>query len=184
MSPRGGGFITRSDHFLERLFLCKEDLTVPVLRSLTTLSLSGLGNIEYSCPATNECEITKRRRKSCQACRFMKCLKVGMLKEGKSPPATARLWLLPLAGAGLQQALVLQAHLAWVKLSPGCHALLPTLCTPPSFRQLHELPSLFSVAPSTPDGVELILPTVALGLLQLHLFSLFSFPNCSCPLLF
>uniref|UniRef100_A0A8C5RK68 Estrogen related receptor gamma n=1 Tax=Laticauda laticaudata TaxID=8630 RepID=A0A8C5RK68_LATLA len=39
------------------------------------------GNIEYSCPATNECEITKRRRKSCQACRFMKCLKVGMLKE-------------------------------------------------------------------------------------------------------
>ncbi|XP_059871345.1 LOW QUALITY PROTEIN: steroid hormone receptor ERR2-like [Delphinus delphis] len=43
------------------------------------------GNIEYSCPATNECEITKRRRESCQACRFKvgKCLKVGiMLKEG------------------------------------------------------------------------------------------------------
>ncbi|CAB1335179.1 unnamed protein product [Coregonus sp. 'balchen'] len=44
------------------------------------------GNIEYSCPATNECEITKRRRKSCQACRFMKCLKVGMLKEAVSGP--------------------------------------------------------------------------------------------------
>ncbi|XP_077311927.1 steroid hormone receptor ERR1 [Lithobates pipiens] len=40
------------------------------------------GNIEYSCPATNECEITKRRRKACQACRFTKCLRVGMLKEG------------------------------------------------------------------------------------------------------
>ncbi|KAJ8274891.1 hypothetical protein COCON_G00095160 [Conger conger] len=40
------------------------------------------GSIEYSCPATSECEITKRRRKSCQACRFTKCLKVGMLKEG------------------------------------------------------------------------------------------------------
>ncbi|KAF5890041.1 estrogen-related receptor gamma isoform X5, partial [Clarias magur] len=40
------------------------------------------GNIEYSCPATNECEITKRRRKSCQACRFMKCLTVGMMREG------------------------------------------------------------------------------------------------------
>lgn len=46
--------------------------------------LSVAGNIEYSCPATNECEITKRRRKSCQACRFMKCLKVGMLKEGET----------------------------------------------------------------------------------------------------
>ncbi|RMC12390.1 hypothetical protein DUI87_09905 [Hirundo rustica rustica] len=44
------------------------------------------GNIEYSCPATNECEITKRRRKSCQACRFMKCLKVGMLKEAHDYP--------------------------------------------------------------------------------------------------
>uniref|UniRef100_A0AAY5E9U0 Estrogen-related receptor gamma a n=1 Tax=Electrophorus electricus TaxID=8005 RepID=A0AAY5E9U0_ELEEL len=41
------------------------------------------GNIEYSCPATNECEITKRRRKSCQACRFMKCLTVGMMREGE-----------------------------------------------------------------------------------------------------
>ncbi|KAJ8405139.1 hypothetical protein AAFF_G00321300 [Aldrovandia affinis] len=40
------------------------------------------GNIDYSCPASNECEITKRRRKACQACRFTKCLKVGMLKEG------------------------------------------------------------------------------------------------------
>lgn len=51
---------------------------------LNTSVCSVTGNIEYSCPATNECEITKRRRKSCQACRFMKCLKVGMLKEGKT----------------------------------------------------------------------------------------------------
>ncbi|XP_019727133.1 estrogen-related receptor gamma-like isoform X2 [Hippocampus comes] len=40
------------------------------------------GNIEYSCPGSNQCEITKRRRKSCQACRFVKCLAVGMLREG------------------------------------------------------------------------------------------------------
>lgn len=40
------------------------------------------GNIEYTCPANNDCEINKRRRKACQACRFQKCLKMGMLKEG------------------------------------------------------------------------------------------------------
>ncbi|XP_028817587.1 estrogen-related receptor gamma [Denticeps clupeoides] len=40
------------------------------------------GNIEYSCPVMNDCEITKRRRKSCQACRFQKCLRAGMMKEG------------------------------------------------------------------------------------------------------
>lgn len=41
-----------------------------------------LGNIEYTCPANNDCEINKRRRKACQACRFRKCLLMGMLKEG------------------------------------------------------------------------------------------------------
>ena len=40
------------------------------------------GNIEYNCPANGECEINKRRRKACQACRFQKCLRQGMLKEG------------------------------------------------------------------------------------------------------
>jgi len=40
------------------------------------------GNIEYTCPAANDCEINKRRRKACQACRFHKCLRMGMLKEG------------------------------------------------------------------------------------------------------
>ncbi|MEQ2218942.1 hypothetical protein XENOCAPTIV_010287, partial [Xenoophorus captivus] len=29
----------------------------------------------------NECEITKRRRKACQACRFRKCLQAGMMRE-------------------------------------------------------------------------------------------------------
>lgn len=40
------------------------------------------GSIEYTCPAANDCEINKRRRKACQACRFQKCLRMGMLKEG------------------------------------------------------------------------------------------------------
>ena len=40
------------------------------------------GNIDYTCPNSNDCEISKLRRKACQACRFQRCLKVGMLKEG------------------------------------------------------------------------------------------------------
>lgn len=40
------------------------------------------GNIEYTCPASGDCEINKRRRKACQACRFRKCLNSGMMKEG------------------------------------------------------------------------------------------------------
>lgn len=43
------------------------------------------GCILYSCPASGSCEITKSRRKSCQACRFQKCLYVGMLREGVRP---------------------------------------------------------------------------------------------------
>lgn len=92
-------------YLLERHFLCVALLTLDIFQNgiqhelyeyfcLSVVLVSHLntsspvcaitGNIEYSCPATNECEITKRRRKSCQACRFMKCLKVGMLKEGKT----------------------------------------------------------------------------------------------------
>lgn len=40
------------------------------------------GNIDYTCPAVKDCAINKRRRKACQACRFQKCLRMGMLKEG------------------------------------------------------------------------------------------------------
>ena len=52
-------------------------LNIPFL-----ILFSSPGNIDYSCPATGDCEITKRRRKACQACRFQKCLVVGMLREG------------------------------------------------------------------------------------------------------
>lgn len=45
------------------------------------------GNIEYTCPANNECEINKRRRKACQACRFQKCLLMGMLKVSREEKA-------------------------------------------------------------------------------------------------
>ncbi|KAB1253852.1 Steroid hormone receptor ERR1 [Camelus dromedarius] len=39
------------------------------------------GSIQYSRPAS-ECEITKRRRKARRACRFTRCLRLGMPKEG------------------------------------------------------------------------------------------------------
>lgn len=92
------------------------------------------GNIEYSCPATNECEITKRRRKSCQACRFMKCLKVGMLKEGKRPrPPTLGLhpvqasWKRPFFSLGISDAWE-NTHKLWtfsrlvhMSVVPGVH---------------------------------------------------------------
>lgn len=51
-----------------------------------------LGNIEYSCPVMNECEITKRRRKACQACRFQKCLQAGMMREGTLHQTTVKSW--------------------------------------------------------------------------------------------
>lgn len=53
---------------------------VPAVTHLEPLFIAG--NIEYTCPANNDCEINKRRRKACQACRFRKCLLMGMLKEG------------------------------------------------------------------------------------------------------
>ncbi|XP_014672486.1 PREDICTED: steroid hormone receptor ERR1-like [Priapulus caudatus] len=40
------------------------------------------GGIEYICPSGGSCEISKQRRKACQACRYQKCLRVGMLREG------------------------------------------------------------------------------------------------------
>uniref|UniRef100_A0A673LH89 Estrogen-related receptor gamma-like n=1 Tax=Sinocyclocheilus rhinocerous TaxID=307959 RepID=A0A673LH89_9TELE len=49
------------------------------------------GNIEYSCPVVNDCEITKRRRKSCQACRFQKCLRAGMMREGECLLSVAKI---------------------------------------------------------------------------------------------
>ena len=53
-----------------------------IIINVSQIYLIFSGNIDYTCPASNECEINKRRRKACQACRFQKCLKMGMLKEG------------------------------------------------------------------------------------------------------
>jgi len=43
------------------------------------------GHISYVCPANGRCEITRKRRKSCQACRFEKCIVQGMNPDGIRP---------------------------------------------------------------------------------------------------
>lgn len=70
-------------HFSRERFKVQQSLFVNYKENYVMLSLLIiLGNIEYTCPANNDCEINKRRRKACQACRFRKCLLMGMLKEG------------------------------------------------------------------------------------------------------
>ncbi|XP_013907050.1 PREDICTED: nuclear receptor subfamily 1 group I member 3 [Thamnophis sirtalis] len=37
--------------------------------------------IQFSCPFTQSCPVTKAKRRQCQACRYKKCLTVGMRKD-------------------------------------------------------------------------------------------------------
>ncbi len=36
----------------------------------------------YVCSFSNKCDVTVEKRKNCKACRFSKCLRVGMCLEG------------------------------------------------------------------------------------------------------
>ncbi len=38
----------------------------------------------FKCSKNNDCEINQVTRTSCQACRFEKCIRVGMSKNGKN----------------------------------------------------------------------------------------------------
>ncbi|VDO67095.1 unnamed protein product [Heligmosomoides polygyrus] len=38
---------------------------------------------KYACAGNRNCPIEKRYRSRCQACRFQKCLSVGMVKESR-----------------------------------------------------------------------------------------------------
>ncbi|XP_025021128.1 nuclear receptor subfamily 1 group I member 3 isoform X3 [Python bivittatus] len=40
-----------------------------------------LKGIQFTCPFTRSCPITKAKRRQCQACRYQKCLSVGMRKD-------------------------------------------------------------------------------------------------------
>ncbi|XP_058016525.1 nuclear receptor subfamily 1 group I member 3 isoform X2 [Ahaetulla prasina] len=40
-----------------------------------------LKGIQFTCPFTQSCPITKAKRRQCQACRYKKCLAVGMRKD-------------------------------------------------------------------------------------------------------
>jgi len=52
---------------------CKSFFKRSVRRSLT-----------YTCRATRNCPVDQHHRNQCQYCRFRKCLKAGMKREGKS----------------------------------------------------------------------------------------------------
>ena len=41
-------------------------------------------NLTYTCRATRNCPVDQHHRNQCQYCRFRKCLKAGMKREGKS----------------------------------------------------------------------------------------------------
>ncbi|KAM6434778.1 nuclear receptor subfamily 1 group I member 3 isoform 1-T1 [Liasis olivaceus] len=40
-----------------------------------------LKGLQFTCPFTRSCPITKAKRRQCQACRYQKCLSVGMRKD-------------------------------------------------------------------------------------------------------
>ncbi|XP_026581746.1 nuclear receptor subfamily 1 group I member 3-like, partial [Pseudonaja textilis] len=40
-----------------------------------------LKGIQFTCPFTQSCPVTKAKRRQCQACRYKKCLAVGMRKD-------------------------------------------------------------------------------------------------------
>ena len=45
-------------------------------------------NLTYTCRATRNCSVDQHHRNQCQYCRFRKCLKAGMKREGKSTGLT------------------------------------------------------------------------------------------------
>lgn len=113
------------------------------------------GNIEYTCPASGDCEINKRRRKACQACRFQKCLTVGMLKEGvrldrvrggrqkyrRNPETTYQLHSTPLKKPTLEDNALLR-HL--LRCEPPVPSVSPDLSiSDPELRVVAALACLF-----------------------------------------
>lgn len=94
------------------------------------------GNIEYTCPANGECEINKRRRKACQACRFRKCLRSGMLKEGVR---------LDRVRGGRQK----------YRRNPDCPYQIQVLSSQRSQMQLEDIKLLEALAACEPDQLEI-----------------------------
>jgi len=47
-------------------------------------------NLTYTCRASRNCPVDQHHRNQCQYCRFRKCLKAGMKREGQSRSLSAR----------------------------------------------------------------------------------------------
>ncbi|XP_076845170.1 estrogen-related receptor gamma [Brachyhypopomus gauderio] len=103
------------------------------------------GNIEYCCPVVNECEITKRRRKACQACRFQKCLRAGMMREGVRMDRVR--------GGRQKYKRRMDSSLSAFSKTPNAHSVKPVRNKIISQLLLSELaPLRASPDPSTPDS--------------------------------
>lgn len=47
---------------------------------------------QFTCPFARSCAITKAKRRQCQACRYQKCLAVGMKKDSEWCFPTRFVW--------------------------------------------------------------------------------------------
>ena len=56
-------------------------------------------NLTYSCRGNRNCPIDQHHRNQCQYCRFKKCLKSGMRREGKRPATPTLLYFIPISCA-------------------------------------------------------------------------------------
>ncbi|XP_015676977.2 nuclear receptor subfamily 1 group I member 3 [Protobothrops mucrosquamatus] len=98
-----------------------------------------LKGIQFTCPFTQSCPVTKAKRRQCQACRYKKCLAVGMRKDSISP------------GFSLQPPVRLHVHNPDAQGSP--ESAFSSLYLLPSHEDNSEevLPDVFSLLPLFAD---------------------------------
>lgn len=78
-------------------------------------------DLTYACRDDRNCMIDKRQRNRCQYCRYMKCLSMGMKREGKASPLPIQLLF---KTAILEQGLANTGSLTQYLLTAMTHVIL------------------------------------------------------------